>query len=336
LLKRLFTEGPIEKAVGVESTTSPMGRPSVNVHKNAKLTPAGRAGLVKRVLFEGQSVRGVSRSLGVCPATVRKWVRRYERGGWEAMADRSSRPKRSPRRLARRTVRRIEQLRRRRWTSLRIAEVLELAVSTVGLWLRRLGLGRLKNLEPKPVVVRYEKTRPGELLHLDTKKLGRIKGIGHRIHGDWRRRSPGVGWEFLHVCIDDATRVAYAELLPDEKAETARDFLERAVAWFRAQDVFVERVMTDNGGCYVSHTFRRALATLGVRHVRTRPYRPQTNGKAERFIQTAKKEWAYARAYRSSAVRALALPGFLNRYNCRRPHRGIGNRTPLSRLEELL
>jgi len=308
----------------------------VNVHKNAKLTPAGRAGLVKRVLFEGQSVRGVSRSLGVSPATVRKWVKRYEWGGWKALEDRSSRPRRSPRRLPQRTVRRIEQLRRRRWAGLRIAEELALAVSTVGLWLRRLGLGRLRHVEPKPVVVRYEKKRPGELLHLDTKKLGRIQGIGHRIHGDRQRRSRGAGWEFLHVCVDDATRVAYAEVLPNEKGESARGFLQRAVAWFRAQDVFVERVMTDNGGCYLSHAFRRALEALGVRHVRTRPYRPQTNGKAERFIQTAKKEWAYARAYRSSAIRSLALPGFLNRYNRRRPHRGLGNRTPLSRLEELL
>jgi len=308
----------------------------VNVHKNAKLTPSGRAGLVKRVLFEGQSVGGVSRSLGVSPATVRKWVRRFETGGWKALEDRSSRPKRSPRRLPPRLVRRIEQLRRRRWAGLRIAEELELAVSTVGVWLRRLGLGRLRNLEPKPVVVRYEKQRPGELLHLDTKKLGRIQGIGHRIHGDRRKRSRGVGWEFLHVCVDDATRVAYAEVLADERDTTTTSFLERAIAWFRAQDVFVERVMTDNGGCYRSRRFRRALEACGARHVFTRPYRPQTNGKAERFIQTAKREWAYARAYRSSVLRALALQGFLNRYNRRRPHRGIGNGTPLSRLEELL
>ena len=308
----------------------------MNVHKNAKLTPAGRAGLVRRVLFEGQSVRGVSRSLGVSPATVRKWVRRYETGGWKALEDRSSRPKRSPRRLPSRTVRRIEQLRRRRWASLRIAEELALAVSTVGLWLRRLGLGRLRNVEPKPVVVRYEKKRPGELLHLDTKKLGRIQGIGHRIHGDRRKRSRGVGWEFLHVCVDDATRVAYAELLADERETTATGFVERAIAWFRAQDVFVERVMTDNGSCYRSRRFRRALEAVGARHLLTRPYRPQTNGKAERFIQTAKREWAYARAYRTSAIRAMALPGFLNRYNRQRPHRGLANRTPLSRLEELL
>lgn len=233
-------------------------------------------------------------------------------------------------------VRRIEQLRRRRWASLRIAEELELAVSTVGLWLRRLGLGRLRKLEPKPVVVRYEKKRPGELLHLDTKKLGRIQGIGHRIHGDRRTRKRGIGWEFLHVCVDDATRVAYAEVLPDEREDTATGFLERAIAWFRGQDVVVERVMTDNGGCYRSHRFRRSLEAAGARHIFTRPYRPQTNGKAERFIQTAQREWAYARAYRTSAWRTLALPGFLARYNRRRPHRGIGNRTPLSRLEELL
>ena len=194
----------------------------------------------------------------------------------------------------------------------------------------------MRCLEPKPEVIRYEKKRPGELLHLDTKKLGRIHGIGHRIHGDRSRRSRGVGWEFLHVCIDDASRVAYAEVLADETAVSATAFVQRALAWFRQRDVHVERVMTDNGGCYRSHRFRRALATEGVRHVFTRPYRPQTNGKAERFIQTAKREWAHARAYRSSAARSLMLPGFLDRYNRRRRHRGIGNLTPLSRLEALV
>jgi transposase InsO family protein len=213
---------------------------------------------------------------------------------------------------------------------------LKLAVSTVSLWLRRLGLGRLKNLEPRPVVVRYEKKRPGELLHLDTKKLGRIRGIGHRITGDRRGSGHGLGWEFLHVCVDDATRVAYTEILPDEKGVSATGFVERAITWFRERDVHVERVMTDNGSCYRSKRFRRALEASGVRHIYTRPYRPQTNGKAERFIQTAKREWAYARAYRTSAARTLMLPGFLNRYNRRRPHRGIGNATPLSRLEALV
>ena len=308
----------------------------MNVHKNAKLTPAGRAELVKRVLFEKQTVREVSGAMGVSERTVRKWVNRHRAEGVSGLVDRSSRPHRSPCRLAQRLVRRIEQLRRRKYTGLRIAEELELAVSTVSLWLRRLGLGRLRSLDPKPVVVRYEKKRPGELLHLDTKKLGRIQGIGHRIHGDRQRRARGVGWEFLHVCVDDATRVAYAEVLPDEREGSATGFVQRAIAWFRARDVHVERVMTDNGSCYRSKRFNRALAAAGVRNIYTRPYRPQTNGKAERFIQTAKREWAYARAYRTSAARTLILAGFLNRYNSRRRHRGIGNVTPLSRLEALV
>jgi hypothetical protein len=177
--------------------------------------------------------------------------------------------------LAKKVVQRIERLRRRRLTGLEIAAQLELAVSTVSLWLRRLGLGRLRNLDPKPVVVRYEKKRPGELLHLDTKKLGRIKGIGHRITGNRRGSGHGLGWEFLHVCVDDATRVAYAEVLPDEKAVTATGFLERALAWFRDQDVLVERVMTDNGSCYRSHRFRRAVEAWGARQIHTRPYRAQ-------------------------------------------------------------
>ena len=308
----------------------------MNVHKNAKLTPAGRAELVKRVLFEKESVKEVAHQMRVSERTVRKWVRRYEAEGVSGLEDRSSRPHRSPRRLGSKLVRRIEALRRRRYTGLRIAEELRLAVSTVSLWLRRLGLGRLRDLEPKPVVVRYEKKRPGELLHLDTKKLGRIQGIGHRITGDRRGSGHGLGWEFLHVCIDDATRVAYAEVLPNEKGVSATAFVQRAIAWFESHDVHVQAVMTDNGSCYISKLFGRTLAELGIRHVRTRPRRPQTNGKAERFIRTAKNEWAYARAYKTSAVRTRMLPGFLNRYNRRRPHRGIGNLTPLSRLEALV
>ena len=267
---------------------------------------------------------------------MRKWVKRYEAEGEAGLMDRPSRPHRSPRRLEPKVVQRIEKLRRRRWTGLRIAEELKLAVSTVSLWLRRLGLSRLRCLDPKPMVVRYEKKRPGELLHLDTKKLGRIQGIGHRITGDRRGSGHGLGWEFLHVCVDDATRVAYAEVLPDERGGTAAAFVQRAIAWFGERDVHVARVMTDNGGCYVSKRFGRTLAELGVRHVRTRPYRPQTNGKAERFIRTAKNEWAYASAYKTSAVRTRLLSGFLNRYNRRRPHRGIGNVTPFSRLEALV
>ena len=192
----------------------------MNTHKNAKLTPAGRAELVRRVLEEKQKVREVSEAMGVTRGVVYKWVKRYKAGGVNALVDRSSRPHRSPRRLSEKVVRQIERLRRRRYTGLRIAQELELAVSTVGLWLRRLGLGRLRDLEPKPVVVRYEKKRPGELLHLDTKKLGRIRGVGHRIHGDYRRRARGVGWEFLHVCIDDATSRVYSSI-------TVRSFSRR-------------------------------------------------------------------------------------------------------------
>ena len=308
----------------------------MNVHKNAKLTPAGRAELVKRVLFEKQSVREVGLAMGVSRPTVYKWVKRHQAEGVRGLQDRSSRPGRSPRRLSAKLVRCIEQLRRRRYTGLRIAEELKLAISTVSLWLRRLGLSRLCCLEPRPEVVRYEKRRPGELLHLDTKKFGKIRGIGHRITGDRRGSGHGLGWEFLHVCVDDATRVAYAEVLPDEKGVTATAFVQRAIAWFREHDVDVRGVMTDNGSCYRSRRFRRALAAEGIRHVYTRPYRPQTNGKAERFIRTTKNEWAYARAYRTSAARTLMLRGFLNRYNRRRLHRGIGNVTPLSRLEALV
>lgn len=308
----------------------------MNVHKNAKLTPAGRVLLVRRVLFEHQSVQEVARLQGVSRRTVYKWMARFRQEGRAGLEDRTSRPHRVPRRLGPKQVQQIERLRRRRLTGLEIAEALCLAVSTVSLWLRRLGLGRLRSLEPKPVIVRYERKRPGELLHLDTKKLGRIKGVGHRIHGDRRTRKRGIGWEFLHVCIDDATRVAYAEVLPDEKADTAMGFLQRALAWFATQDVLVERVMTDNGGCYRSNRFRRAVADAGARQIYTRPYRPQTNGKAERFIQTALRRWAYRRPYRSSLIRTLMLPAFLDRYNRRRPHRALGNTTPLSRLEALV
>ena len=251
----------------------------MNVHKNAKLTPTGREDLVRRVLVERQSVRHVSCAMGVSRRTVYKWVKRYKAEGVMGLEDRSSRPHHSPRQFQLKLVKRIERLRRRRYTGLRIAEELELAVSTVGLWLRRLGLGRLRDIEPKPVVVRYEKRRPGELLHLDTKKLGKIKGIGHRITGNRRGSGHGLGWEFLHVCIDDATRIAYAEVLPDEKGITATGFVERAIAWFRAHDVHVEGVMTDNGACYRSHRFRSTLAAHGIRHLYTQPYRPQTNGK---------------------------------------------------------
>ncbi len=308
----------------------------MNVHKNAKLTPAGRALLVNRVLREDYTPSQAGQAMGVSRRTVLKWLTRYEAEGEAGLQDRSSRPHQSPNRLPRSRVKAIRRLRKRKWTSSTIARHLSIPRSTVGVWLRRLGMGRLRDLEPKEKPVRYERSRPGELLHLDTKKLGRIGRIGHRIHGDYRRRARGVGWEFLHVCVDDATRTCYTEILPDEKAITVATFTQRAVAWFGAHGVTVERIMTDNGSGYVSRHFARRLERLGIRHIRTRPYRPQTNGKAERFIQTAIREWAYVRAYRTSEHRTAALTHFQKHYHGQRDHSAIGDQPPLSRLAELL
>lgn len=306
------------------------------MHQNARLTPAGRALLVRRVREEGWTPAEAARAQGVSCRTAYKWVGRYKAKGKAGLLDRSSRPHTSPTRLPGWHVKRIRRLRKRRWTGAKIARFLSIPRSTVSLWLRRLGMGRLRDLEVKEKPVRYERDRPGELLHLDTKKLGRIGCVGHRIHGDRRRSSPGVGWEYLHVCVDDATRLSYSEVLANERAVTVTAFAERAVAFFAALGVSVERVMTDNGSGYVSHRFADSLGRLGIRHIRTRPYRPQTNGKAERFIQTALREWAYQRPYRTSAHRTAALAHFQRRYNERRDHTAIGDQPPLSRLQELL
>lgn len=307
----------------------------MNVHKNAKLAPAGRALLVERVVVRLERRRQVAQAFGVSERTVTKWVGRWRVNGAGGLADRSSRPRRCPHQLPGRTVRRIEGLRRRRWTSPAIAQRVRVPVSTVGLTLRRLGLNRLQALEPRPPVVRYERAQAGELVHVDTKKLARITHVGHRIHGDRRDRHRWAGWEHLHVCIDDATRLAYTEILPGEDRAAATGFLERAARWFAALGVRVERVMTDNAFAYRSHVYQAALALLGVRHLRTRPYTPRTNGKAERFIQTCLREWAYARPYRRSAARSAALPIFTRRYNVERPHTALQRRPPLARLLEL-
>jgi transposase InsO family protein len=307
----------------------------VNVHKNAKLAPAGRALLVARVV-EGRERRAqVARAFGVSARTVSKWVHRWQVSGAGGLADRSSRPRGCPHQVPRRTVRRIERLRRRRWTGPAIAQRVGVPVSTVGLTLRRLGLNRLRALEPRAVVVRYERARPGELVHVDTKKLARIERVGHRIHGDRQARVYGAGWEYVHVCVDDATRLAYTEMLPTENRDAATGFLERAASWFAALGVPIERVMTDNAWAYRSHVFQAALGRLGARHLRTRPYTPRTNGKAERFIQTCLREWAYQRPYRRSAARTAALSVFTRRYNVERPHTALQRRPPLARLLEL-
>jgi transposase InsO family protein len=310
----------------------------VNSHKNARLTAAGRAMLVRRVIEKNESILGVAQGMGVSERTVRKWLARYRVQGTAGLADRSSRPRRSPRALSRTKRRQILKLRRQRRSSLYIAQYLGVPLSTVVLVQRRLGLNRLRRLNPAQPVVRYERARPGELLHLDVKKLGRIGRSGARgrlLAGQRRQgyRQAGLGWEYLHVAIDDYTRVSYAELLPDEQQGSAVAFLARAAAWFRGQGVQrIERVMTDNGSAFVSHAFGAVVQALGARHLRTRPYTPRTNGKAERLIQTLLREWAYVRPYRSSALRSLALRPYLTYYNTQRCHTALDFQPPASRL----
>ena len=304
----------------------------MNVHKNASLTPAGRARLVAAVLVEGEAPANVARQFRVSDTTVRRWVRRAEAG--EGLEDHSSRPRRLARQHARPLRRRVLRLRRRRASSLAIARDTGLPLATVVTMLRRLGLNRLPALRPAEPVVRYERAGAGELLHVDVKKLGRIRAVGHRILG----RGPGTyggrggGWEYVHVALDDCTRLAYAEVLGDERGPTAAAFLARALAWFAAQGIRVERLMSDNGACYRSRVVRHLLAAAGIRHIFTRAFRPQTNGKAERFIRTLLAEWAYVRAYATSRRRTAALPAYLVFYNTQRPHGGLGFITPQQRL----
>jgi transposase InsO family protein len=308
----------------------------MNVHKNARLTPAGRALLARRV-SQGWTAQAAADAAGVSLRTARKWIGRHRRGGERRHHDRSSAPRRCPRRTPAPQVVQIEQLRRRRMTGPAIAAALGMARSTVGAILRRLGLGKLKALEPKPEVIRYERSAPGEMIHLDIKKLGRFDRAGHRATGDRQAgRSYRAGWDFLHVCVDDASRLAYTEILPSERKEDATAFLQRALAWLGRHGVNVERVMTDNGSAYRSKLFAKALQTAGARHVRTRPYTPRTNGKAERFIQTSLREWAYAKPYDSSAERARAIGPWTDSFNLRRPQSGIKGLTPWQRLNNLL
>jgi transposase InsO family protein len=306
----------------------------MNIHSSARFTPAGRALLVRRVTQESWSVSDAAEAAGVSPRTAYKWLSRFEGEGPEGLFDRSSRPRSSPTQISAEWQSLVVELRRLRMTGAAIAAKLRIPCSTVARILKRHGLERLKKLDPPIPVQRYEKTRPGELIHLDIKKLGRVKGIGHRITGDraGHTKTRGSGWEFVHVCVDDFTRLAYVEVLQDEVGVTAVGFLRRAAAWFAEQGVTVERVMTDNGSCYKSHVFAAAVADLGARHSKTRPYTPRTNGKAERFIQTLMREWAYARPFTSSYRRRAALPAWLRRYNERRPHAGIGGAAPITRL----
>ena len=304
----------------------------MNSHQNARTTVYSRGLIVSRVLVEHCPPQRVAQEMGISLRTVYKWLARYRSEGTAGLQNRSSTPHCSPHRLGERWLALIEQLRREfRMTLRQIAERLRLAYSTVASAAKRLGLSRLKLLEPKEPVRRYERKRPGELLHLDIKKLGRIRGIGHRITGNRTHRARGIGWEYVHVCIDDHSRLAYVEVLADERAESACAFLKRAVAWFATQGVKALGVLTDNGSCYVSRPFAALCGRLRLRHQRTRPYTPRTNGKAERFIQTLLREWAYARAYSTSAQRLAQLPPWLHHYNYRRPHSGIGFQPPIRR-----
>ena len=307
----------------------------MDVHKNARLTPAGREIMVRRVVEGGQTPKALSAAVGVCPRTVQKWVKRFRAEGLAGLRDRTSRPRHLRRPTPSETVARIEALRRQRWTGAQIARDTGVSTATVSRILRRLGLNRLRSLEPAEPVRRYQREHPGELLHIDIKKLGRFDRIGHRITGDrtGQSNSRGIGWEFVHVCIDDASRIAFAQVMPDEKKESAVAFLKAALAYYQSLGVTVARVMTDNGSCYKAFDFRDACRDLALKHIRTRPYTPKTNGKAERFIQSALREWAYAQAYTHSDRRTDELPRWLHRYNWHRPHGSLHAQTPISRLD---
>ena len=306
----------------------------MNIHKNAPLTPKGREAMVRSVVEGGLSKADAAYQFNTTPKTVAKWVKRFRTEGVDGLRDRSSRPLSSPSQTPVTTCTAIEALRRKRHTGKQIAAEVEVSPATVSRILRRLGLNRIRDLEPAELVHRYERETPGEMIHIDIKKLGRFDRIGHRITGDrtGQSNSRGIGWEFVHVCIDDHSRVAFSQILPDEKAGSAVSFLKAAVNYYKGLGVIVTRVMTDNGSCYKAFDFRDACQELGLKHKRTKPYTPKTNGKAERFIQTALREWAYAQAYPTSDRRAEELPIWLHQYNWHRPHGGIKSQTPISRL----
>ena len=319
----------------------------MKLHANAALGPKGRLTMVRRVVDEHWSLAQAAEAAGVSERTCGKWVRRYGAEGEAGLLDRPSVPHLVPARTSEERIGAIAALRRVRLTGQDIALALSMAPSTVSGILTRIGLGKLSRLEPPEPPNRYERARPGELMHIDVKKLGRIQGgAGHRITGRKRNSSPRrtdadgvercrIGWEYVHVCVDDATRLAYVEVLANEKATSAVAFLRRALAFFGARGVRVQRVMTDNGSAYVSTLHALACRTLGLKHLRTRPYRPRTNGKAERFIRTLLGGWAYGAIYRDSAQRTAALAGWLDWYNHRRPHGSLGRHPPAARLNEL-
>jgi len=306
----------------------------MNIHKNARTTPQSRAMLIRRVLIEGWPIAEVAMSMGISTRTVYKWLARYRDEGAAGLQDRSSAARRHPHALPAAWIALIRLLRQAKLVAAEIAARLPLARSTVNAVLARIGLGRLRYLVPPEPVQRYEWQRPGELVHMDIKKLGRFTRPGHRVTGHRHTPSAGGGWEYAHVAIDDCSRLAYVEILPDQKRYTTTRFWLRAVRAFQRRGIRIQRVLTDNGGAYRSRPFRKACRWLGIATKRTRPYRPQTNGKAERFIQTLQRKWAYAVPYATSEQRRAALPDWLRFYNEDRPHASLHRQTPLSRLTQ--
>jgi transposase InsO family protein len=310
----------------------------MNTHNNARLTPKGREDMVRAVVDHGLSKAKAARRFNTTPKTVAKWVARYKVEGVVGLRDRSSKPLSSPSQISLAKGDAVEILRRQRRTQEHIAGELGISKASVSRILRRRGLSLLSSLEPQQPRPRYERKTPGEIIHIDIKKLGRFNAIGHRITGDRRGQSnargkrQGPGWEFAHVAVDDHSRIATATIFPNERKKSAVAFLRSTVAYYRSLGVNVQRIMTDNGSCYRSRAFARACKRLRIKHIRTRPYTPQTNGKAERFIQTALREWAYATAFETSEQRRAELPSWLHRYNWHRPHASLDKKTPISRL----
>jgi len=303
----------------------------MDLHQNARLTFRSREALAKRVLVEKVTLNAAAAAFNVSAKTARKWVRRYQVQGQAGLRDRSSRPRRSPGSTPGALIAQVLTLRRQRWTGVRIAQTTGLSPATVSRILRRHKLSRQRDLEPTVPVRRYEHPHPGDLLHLDTKKLARIAKPGHRLTGNPRDETRGAGWEILHVAIDDHSRIAFSQLHADERASSSVAFLHAAVAYYARFGIRIRRLLTDNAPCYYSHHFAAACRQLGIRHRRTRPYTPRTNGKAERFIQTALREWAYARLYQHSAERQFELAPWLHDYNWHRPHASLGQSPPISR-----
>ena len=304
----------------------------MNIHKNARLTFARRLEMVKNMIARPHCATEAARTHAVSAATARKWLGRYLADGEQGLFDRSSRPKLSPRRIGEARALLIVELRRRRLTQGRIAASVGVSKSTVSRVLSRAGLSKLRDLEPAEPTVRYEHEVAGDLVHIDTKKLGRIERMGHRVTGNPRDHVRGGGWEYLFVALDDHARIGFTDLYPDEGHSSAVQFLQNTVAYFASLGVRVKAILTDNGSAFRSKQFAGACQALNLKHRFTRAYRPQTNGKAERFIQSALREWAYGIVYHHSSERAEMLDRWIHHYNWHRPHQGINGVTPMSRL----